>query len=672
MTSSPKRKRAFSPSIQEGTLRFHPRGFGFVTNPDGKDRFVPPTAIKELLDGDTVTYKDRGDDATDLTLVARSRTDVMCDAVSTTSLRVDSAIGNLVIKAPRKLRQGSAYLVRLEPFAIVSEFRTPLSPDAIAARVFVRHGIPETLPTPALSERPSKSTIARRDLRSMLTITIDDDSSEDLDDALSCQLAPRGDLRVFVHIADVAAAVAPRSAIDRAASQVPTSVYLPDRVRHMLPRQLASDSLSLIPNKDRFALTVEMLITQEGTCRAVDIFPSTINSNQRLSYQTAAQIINAESTDVSSDIDELVSLLHQAASRISIARNARGGVNAWRVDSQESHGNTVNEEPAHELIERLMVMTNELVAEFLHSRNLPAVFRTHPELTAEQVADLSEKLPDVHVAHPLTPTAFAALALAHRNTRDEPAFWDAALSVMPKASYQLDPAGHFGLGSSLYAHFTSPLRRYADLLTHRVLHAWFRGERHVDDTFMRRSCVTINEVSRAADAAERDARQLRALADLTISSVHEVVVLGSKNRDARVRFTETGLQTFLPRGGYLHAGRKIQVRVVACDPLTQHLQIDAVSVPASWDPTTSRTTSNQRQTNSKTRAKASNPTGKPAPKAKGTPAESAPSKSSSVKPSSEKKSPKAPARKNAAPAADSAPAVAEKRRRPRRKKTSDQ
>lgn len=558
----------------------HPRGFGFVSNPTGADRFVPPAALKDLLDGDTVTYKDRGSEAADLVLVARGRTDVMCDAVSADTLRVDPAIGNLTITPARKLRLGSAYVIRLEPFAVIREFRDPLSQDAIAARVFVRHGIPETLPAPALAERPATSDIARRDLRGMPTITIDDDSSEDLDDALSCQVAPRGDLRVFVHIADVASAVPPRSAIDRAAAQVPTSVYLPQRVRHMLPRGLASDTLSLVPKKDRFALTVEMLISQDGSCRSMDVYPSVINSNQRLSYQTAAQVINGSTSGVKPEIEELVLLLHQAASRISIARQSRGGVNAWRIDSQENHGSSVSEEPAHELIERLMVQTNELIAEFLHSRNLPAVFRTHPELTADQLEELSEKLPDIHVSHPLSPRAFAALALAHRNTRDEPAFWDAALSVMPKASYQLDPAGHFGLGSELYAHFTSPLRRYADLLTHRVLHAWFRGERHVDDSFMRRACVTINDVSRAADLAERDARQLQALSSLEVSGIHDVVVVGSKNRDARVRFLDSGLQALLPRAGHLHAGKKLQVRIVSVDPLTQHLLIEELTSPS--------------------------------------------------------------------------------------------
>lgn len=558
---------------QTGIIRLNPRGFGFATHPDGEDRFVPAAATKGLLDGDEITYRSHNTEAKDIRFHKRLRKVVFCDVTAQSMLRVDPLLGDLTLRSPRKLALNSCALVQLEPLTIIETFKDPQSEEALLARLFSRHEIPVELPKAATQERVKPSRIQRRDLRNLLTITIDDDSSEDLDDALSCELAPNGDLRVFVHIADVASVVLPNSQIDKAAATVPTSVYLPGHTRHMLPRQLAADALSLIPHVDRGALTVEMLITQEGIQRSMEIYPSLINSNERLSYVTAGKLIQGAAHD-DADVAELVRVLHTAASRISIQRRARGGVDAWRVDVTELNMTSHSEDQAHELIERLMVQTNEAVAHFLHDRAMPAVFRSHPELTQDNVDELQEALPDAHIAFPLTPRAFSALAARFSHTQSESAFWDAALSVMPKARYQLAPLGHFGLGSDLYAHFTSPLRRYADLLTHRVLHEWFKGHRAVDEIPMHQAVITINSVSRRAEMVERDARRLQALLVLDSTQTYEVVVTGSTKRDARVRFVGLDLQAFIPHASHLRPGFRTQVRITALDPLAQKLELE--------------------------------------------------------------------------------------------------
>ena len=534
---------------------------------------MPATLVKGLIDGDEITYRSHNTEAKDVRFSRRLRTVVFCDVVAPNSLRVDTLLGDLTLRSPRKLTVGSCALVQIEPVSVLEVFDDALSEEALLARLFSRHEIAVELPQAAIRERIKPSRINRRDLRDLLTITIDDDSSEDLDDALSCEFAANGDLRLFVHIADVASAVVAGSAIDAAAAAVPTSVYLPGHTRHMLPRHLAADTLSLIPNVDRHALTVEMLITQEGQQRSMDIYPSIINSNERLSYTTAAKLIQGLSHDAV-DIAELVRMLHTAATRISIQRRARGGVDAWRVDAAEVNGRANNDEPAHELIERLMVQTNEAVATFLHSRAMPAVFRAHPALTKENVNELQDALPDAHVSHPLSPRAFSALAARYAHTQAESSFWDAALSVMPRARYQLDPLGHFGLGSDLYAHFTSPLRRYADLLTHRVLHAWFQGERAVDEVSMRSSVDVINTVSRRAEQVERDARRLGALLELDESISYEVVVIGSTKRDARVRFVGMDLTALISHAAHLRPGFRTTVTIAHLDPLAQKLELE--------------------------------------------------------------------------------------------------
>jgi ribonuclease R len=564
-----------------GTLNIHQRGFGFVTTGDAADLFVPPKQLDGFLSGDRVTFSTHNTEARDLKLHHRAARIVMCDVLPDGSLVVDRALGNLTVKQPKgqSVKAGSCALVDLESARVIRVFKDPLSDDAVHERVLARHRIPRELPNAAAKEKLSAESVQRRDLTDVFTITIDDDSSEDLDDALSVQLAANGDLRVLVHIADVSSVVTPGSAIDKAASEIPTSVYLPNLTRHMLPRSLAAGELSLLPEVVRPTLTVEMLITQEGLVRSFEIFPSTIYSNQRISYRTAAGIISGKLRE-NEELTTCVELLHAAAMRLGVQRQSRGGVDAWRFDAQEKVGREWDEEPAHQLVERLMVATNEAVATWLNARNMPAVFRVHDELDETAVAALNEEIAPLRVAHPLTPQAFSALAAAHRGSTHEAAFWDAVLKVLPKARYQVVPGQHFGLGSNLYLHFTSPLRRYADLLTHRIVHAYISGVRDIPAAGLVSSCVTINDVARRAELAERDCKKIFEIRELSVGEKRDVVVLRRGNDGYKVRIHGSSTLASLRTREKLRPHQRIEAVVSRIDAVAHVLELEPARKPA--------------------------------------------------------------------------------------------
>jgi ribonuclease R len=316
-----------------------------------------------------------------------------------------------------------------------------------------------------------------------------------------------------------------------------------------------------------------MLITQEGLVRSFEIVPSTIYSNQRISYRTAAGIISGKLRE-SEELTTCVELLHAAATRLGVQRQSRGGVDAWRFDAQEKVGREWDEEPAHQLVERLMVATNEAVASWLNARNMPAVFRVHDALDETAVAALNEEIAPLRVAHPLTPQAFSALAAAHRGSTHEAAFWDAVLRVLPKARYQVVPGQHFGLGSDLYLHFTSPLRRYADLLTHRVVHAYISGVRDIPAAGLVSSCVTINDVARRAELAERDCKKIFEIRELSVGEKRDVVVLRRGNDGYKVRVLGSSTLASLRTREKLRPHQRIEAVVARVDAVAHVLELE--------------------------------------------------------------------------------------------------
>jgi ribonuclease R len=543
-----------------GTFRPHVRGFGFVDfdephlAPGGAvvtSCFVPPPLTAPLLDGDAVSAAfvvepDGRATAGSVTLVRRTRTEVFGVVEAGLALRVDPHVGSgrwTLAGRTEDLPVGTAVLADITGDRTADpsdEWDDPTDADALLERVRVRHRLPLTHPADVLAEadtqaaqetagrRRSRSTLSRRDLRTLTTFTIDAPSSRDLDDALSVFPAdPDGGIRVCVHIADVAAHVRPGTKVDAEARRAATSVYLPGWTRPMLPNRLSDDALSLVPDADRDALTVEMRVAADGEITAADVYASRIRSDVRLSYETAAAVLaGARTDDVDVAVVEALRWLRTAGARLGVQRLRRGGVEARRVEPElavevvegvaEQVAATPSN-PANLLIERLMVAANESVAGWLVDRGLPGVFRVHPP-PGPDAATALEAFCAAAGFHPgfgstLTPLGLSALSSQLDAAADETsaAVWDVLLGFLGRASYTPAAGPHFGLASPGYVHFTSPLRRYADLVVHRTVHAFLEGHRdpaayptHVELVSL---CAHLDASTRTAATAERQMRK---------------------------------------------------------------------------------------------------------------------------------------------------------------------
>lgn len=328
----------------------------------------------------------------------------------------------------------------------------------------------------------------REDLRSLTTFTIDPVTAKDFDDAISAERLGDGHWRVWVHIADVSAYVRPGSAVDREAYRRATSVYVPGRVEPMLPVALSNDACSLRPGVDRLAVTAELEIRADRVVRSRFV-RSIIRSDERLDYDRvdrlfagdeepqepwAGPLAAAREAAAALGARRAASALAIESSEPEFSFDARGHVDGARVGVQTE---------SHELIEHLMVATNEAVARLLDGRGTPTLYRIHERPDGSSVERLVEQLASLDVATPavgehLSPGAASAAIVEASRLIDEHvrrtghgrrALTSLLLRSLKQARYAPRNLGHAGLGLDHYCHFTSPIRRYPDLLAHRAL-----------------------------------------------------------------------------------------------------------------------------------------------------------------------------------------------------------
>jgi ribonuclease R len=344
-------------------------------------------------------------------------------------------------------------------------------------------------PHPPLPPEPPEGEPDRVDLRGLLAFTIDPEGAKDHDDALSFRTEEDG-VRAWVHIADVSAYVPAGSPLDRDAAERGFSVYVPGRAEPMLPDALSADLCSLRPHADRRCVTVEVLLGPDGKPGEAQIYRSWIQSRARLSYGQAEAILSGrEST--TDELTEALRLAERVSSRLRERRYRRG---ALRIETGETsfafdgEGGVerawIESEPhAHMLVEELMILANEAVGELLAGRRREALYRVHERPDPQSVELLLAKLADLEVPTPPapenpTPAEAAELAArvstrvaeyTARSGRGEEAFPSLVLRALKQARYAEENLGHSGLASRAYCHFTSPIRRYPDLVVHRAL-----------------------------------------------------------------------------------------------------------------------------------------------------------------------------------------------------------
>jgi ribonuclease R len=529
-------------STAKGRVTVHPRGFGFLNldTPEGETAaFITPPDLNPFLDGDVVnaTITPSAQDPTrlmagSLALVERRRTELFGDVVlhgKRRFLHVDRIVANtdwpFEDGTADSIEEGTFVVARIKGSKVVPVRTAQKGADLGLERIVVRHGIRSVF-SPELIEAARAAAASpmvghRRDLREVPTVTIDAPVTTDIDDALSVHPAgPDGALRVLVSIADVDAFVPAGSPLDEEARLRGTSVYLAGRVIPMLPEAISSDAGSLRPEQDRPSLTVEMRIDPEGQVRSVDVYESLLRSHARLSYEAVSEFFaTGASAEVPPGVRTTLRWLRTAAARLSTVRAARGGVEIDREEAYISLDADTREptaiEPrgdtdAHRLVERLMVAANEAVARWLVDRGLPGVFRVHEEPTADKVEMLARFAHNFGIeagfGPELSPRGLAAFETQFRGTPIAPAIRTVLGKTLGPARYTVHPGLHFGLAAPLYLHFTSPIRRYADLAVHRIIKRYLGGERGLSprDPEIEVLALHLNRMARSADKAEAE------------------------------------------------------------------------------------------------------------------------------------------------------------------------
>ena len=406
--------------------------------------------------------------------------------------------------------------------------------DRLTASLTVRmaiehHGLPHEWPAPVLAEvhsvEPTVSAAdakGREDLRDVPLVTIDGEDARDFDDAVWCE--PRRDgFRLIVAIADVSHYVRRGTALDDEAHLRATSVYFPDFVVPMLPEMLSNGICSLNPHVDRLCMVCDMHVDHDGEVGKTRFYPAVMRSAARLTYTQVWQAIGERDPETRENLGKLlphVEHLHQLYKVLAKQRRKRGAIDFESEEIKFRLAPTgevlqlgaYERNDAHKLIEECMIAANVQAAKYLEGARIPAPYRVHAPPPVDKYEDLLEFLKEFGLKlppHPqVTPGDFAALIRKVQKRPDSALLQSVLLRAQSLAVYHPDNGGHFGLALEAYAHFTSPIRRYPDLLVHRAIrHALSGGKPHAyvysegDMTALAAHC---SKCERRADAAERD------------------------------------------------------------------------------------------------------------------------------------------------------------------------
>ena len=385
----------------------------------------------------------------------------------------------------------------------------------------------------------------RRDLTALATFTVDPATARDFDDAVSAQREGSG-ARVWIHIADVAAHVKPGSLLDQEARRRGNSTYVPGAVEPMLPHALSSESCSLAPGVERLAVTTEIELDAAMEPRKARFYRSRIRSDVRLNYDQLDEIFAGRRTPPTEVAEPLA-----AAREVAAGLGEQRGATSLDVESFEPEfefdleGNVVRahgvaQTEAHRLIERLMILNNEQVAQLLERERVPAVYRVHAQPDAARIERLLEQLAALGVPTPplrqgLAPREAGRVAAeasrlarqeASRRGHGREAYTSLVLRSLKQAYYSERNLGHAGLGSSAYCHFTSPIRRYPDLVCHRALLA------HLGEGEEAPTLAQARDAAADCSARERESAQIERHADDVCAAYLLERELGERGLDA--------------------------------------------------------------------------------------------------------------------------------------------
>jgi ribonuclease R len=516
---------AHQTSFIEGRVSGHREGYGFLIPDDGSaDIFLPEKEMQKVLNGDRVQIRIIGTDkrgrpeGTIVEVVDRANTHVIGRLLNENGVWIvapeDKRIGQDILLAgsPVKAKTGQVVSVELteqpsrytQPVGRIVEVLGDIDDPGMEIEIAVRkYGVPHEFSEAAKklaaklpSEVREADLVDRVDLRDVPLVTIDGEDARDFDDAVYCEpikIGRSAGYRLIVAIADVSHYVKPNDALDVDALERSTSVYFPRRVIPMLPEKLSNGLCSLNPAVDRLTLVCDAVITAKGEIKAYQFYPAVIHSAARLTYtEVAAVLANTKGTDAAKRPALVPHLLHlnEVFHALLQARHARGAIDFETTETyivcnaagkiEKILPRTRND--AHRLIEECMLAANVCAADLMERHEHPGVYRVHAPPTKEKLTQVRTFLRQVglHLGGGDSPSAsdYAELMPKIKSRPDATLLQTMLLRSMQQAVYSPDNIGHFGLSYEAYAHFTSPIRRYPDLLTHRAIKAILQGKRY--------------------------------------------------------------------------------------------------------------------------------------------------------------------------------------------------
>src|SRR5450759_3698038 len=537
-----------------GRLQAHPAGYGFVTperplDSGGGDIYIGNTHLNEAMHGDRVVVrieriKEGGRAEGRIIRILERANEWIVGRYD----RDDNGMGYVVPFDRRVLmdvvvppgQEGGASpgeMVTLEltrwptstrgAIGRVADVLGDIDAPGVDTEIIIRkHGIPDAHSSEAIAEAvrlggavSARDIRGRTDFRDVVTVTIDGEHARDFDDAITIEKLPNGHFWLGVHIADVSHYVQEESALDREAYDRGTSVYFPERAVHMFPSELATGLCSLNPHVDRLVQSCFMEVDRRGQVVRQEFDDGVINSNERMTYTAVNGILTDRDPELLKQYAPLVPMFEMMRELFQILTDARHRRGSIDFDISEAEviidaGGVVEaiialkRNVAHRLIEEFMLLANETVATHLEAQQSPALYRIHEEPDILKIAKFEEFISGFGYSlgapvNALRPRHFQKLLERIHGKPEEKPIAMLMLRTMQKARYAPENLGHFGLASPSYTHFTSPIRRYPDLVVHRAL----RASRHglLTDETREEWTEELPEVARHTSEMERRA-----------------------------------------------------------------------------------------------------------------------------------------------------------------------
>ena len=576
----------------KGTFSIIKDRFAFVDTAD-EGIFIPKPHFNSALDGDTVLVKitsglngDKKKEGEVVKVISRERDTIVGIlqrnenfgfVTPTHSFGKDIYIPYRMMKDAKNQQ---LVVVKITSWGtnekkpegeIIEVIGDPYNTNNMIEALIVREGMSETFSKPVLLEArnipttiPKDEIAKRKDLRNLSIITIDGDDAKDLDDAVYVKKLTNGNYKLIVSIADVSYYIPEGSMLDQEAFKRGNSVYLVDRVLPMFPKEISNGICSLNPDEDKLTFTCEMEIDQNGKVVDSDTYKSVIKSVRRMTYTNVNRMISGEEEALKeyADIKDMVMEMLELSKIIRQVKYNRGSIDfdlpeiklILDENGKVKYIKNRDRGESERIIEDFMIAANETVAEKLFWMEIPSVYRTHEKPDPERIKNLNETLSKfkyrIHSLDEIHPKKFQKIIEDSKERGINLLVHKLILMALKQARYTVDNLGHFGLASGYYTHFTSPIRRYADLTVHRILNSVLHGypskkviAKNAEE--LPQICTHISKTERAAMKVEDESVKIK-LVEYMIDKIgeeYEATIVGFSNK--RIFFeTEEHVECF--------------------------------------------------------------------------------------------------------------------------------